>query len=48
LTEAGIDQRGWLARQSCRVLCQLGAQLVAFGESLERRYSLRQPLSAES
>ncbi len=36
LREAGIDQRGWMARQSCRLLCQLGHLLVALGRRLER------------
>lgn len=48
LKEAGIDHRNWLSRQSCWLLCQLGARLVALGERLERRYSLQQPLAAES
>ena len=36
LREAGIDQWGWLARQGCRVLGQLGRLLVALGRRLER------------
>jgi len=36
LREAGIDKRGWLPRQSCWLLCQVGRLLVALGEQLQR------------
>jgi hypothetical protein len=48
LTEAGIDNRGWLARQTRWVLCGLGARLVELGNNLERRYRPIEPLSVES
>ena len=36
LRQAGLEQRGWLSRQNCWLLCQLGHLLVALGRRLER------------
>jgi hypothetical protein len=36
LRQAGLLQPGWLHRQRCLLLCQLGRALVALGERLER------------
>lgn len=36
LRAAGIDQRGWLARGVCWLLCQLGRLLVTLGRRLQR------------
>lgn len=43
LREAGIDQRGWLSRQACWLLGQLGHLLVALGRRLERYGLSRDP-----
>lgn len=34
--EAGIDTRGWAARQVCAALCGLGRVMIAVGHRLER------------
>jgi hypothetical protein len=39
-------QPGWMSRQACWLLCQLGHLLVALGERLQR-YGLPQVLSLE-
>lgn len=36
LCEAGLRQRGWLARQVCRAVCAVGRGLVATGQRLEQ------------
>ena len=36
LCEAGIDDRGWITRQGCWLLCQVGHGLVALGHRLEQ------------
>ena len=36
LRQAGLEQQGWLSRQNCWLLCQLGHLLVALGRRLER------------
>jgi len=36
LRQAGLEQRGWLSRQNCWLLCQLGHLLVSLGKRLER------------
>ena len=36
LHQAGIEQRGWMARLMCRLLGGLGHLLVALGQRLER------------
>jgi hypothetical protein len=36
LREARIDQRGWLPRQGCRLLCRMGRLLVTLGQQLQR------------
>ena len=36
LREAGVHKRGWLSRQGCWLLCQLGRLLVALGQQLEQ------------
>jgi hypothetical protein len=36
LTEAGIDQRGWLARQSCCLGQRFAHWLVAIGQKLDQ------------
>jgi hypothetical protein len=33
---AGLDQRGWLSRQLCRLIGSLGGMLVVLGRRLER------------
>lgn len=43
--EAGIDQRGWMTRLACGLLCRLGHWLVTVGRRLER-YAL--PSTASS
>jgi hypothetical protein len=43
---AGALQPGWMARQSCWLLCQIGRLLVAMGLRMER-YGLSQTLSFE-
>jgi hypothetical protein len=44
LREAGIQRRGWLSRQGCWLLCQLGRLLVVLGQYLQKRYQVP-PLS---
>jgi hypothetical protein len=46
LIQAGIDPRGWVSRQSRRVLCHLGRLLVALGRRLEG-YGLPSTVSLE-
>ena len=36
LRAAGIDQRGWLSRGGCWLLCRLGRLLVTLGRRLQR------------
>ena len=47
LHEAGIDGRGWLLRQGCWLLCQVGRLLVNLGQRLQQ-YDASQPVSLES
>ena len=35
LRRTGIDRRGWLSIQVCRLLCQLGRLLITLGRRLE-------------
>lgn len=44
LREAGIQRQGWLSRQGCWLLCQLGRLLVALGQRLQKRFQVP-PLS---
>ena len=41
---SGALQQGWVARQGCSLLCQMGRLLVAMGLRMER-YGLAQTLS---
>lgn len=34
--EAGIDTRGWVARQVCAAVCGLGRAMIAVGRRLEK------------
>lgn len=34
--QAGIDQRGWTARQLCRLIAGLGSRMVMLGRRMER------------
>lgn len=43
---AGALPQGWMARQGCWLLCQMGRLLVAMGLRLEQ-YGLTQTLSLE-
>jgi hypothetical protein len=36
----------WLARQGCRLLCRLGAQLIRVGEYLQTLYEPRSTVNA--
>lgn len=36
--EAGVQRRGWLGRQGCWLMCQVGRLLVAVGTRLQERY----------
>ena len=38
LREAGVDSRGWVSFQACRMLCSLGHRLVILGQWMERRF----------
>jgi hypothetical protein len=38
--EAGVRRRGWLSRQGCWLLCQVGRLLVAVGARLQERYQV--------
>lgn len=40
LREAGIQRQGWLSRQGCWLLCQLGRLLVALGQLLQKRFQV--------
>jgi hypothetical protein len=44
--QVGVLQQGWMARQSCWLLCQMGRLLVTMGLRMER-YGLSQTLSFE-
>jgi hypothetical protein len=46
LREANIERRGWLSRQGCWLLCQIGRLLVAVGHRLEQS-GMPQPLPVE-
>ena len=38
--EAGVRRRGWLSRQGCWLLCQVGRLLMVVGARLQRRYQV--------
>jgi hypothetical protein len=45
--QASIDRRGWLLRQGCWLLCQVGRMLVNLGRRLQQ-YDASPPVSLES
>jgi hypothetical protein len=34
LRQAGVEPRGWVSRQGCWLLCQMGHMLVSLGQRL--------------
>jgi len=37
LEQAGVDQRGWLTRQMCELVCGMGRLMIAVGQMLVLR-----------
>jgi hypothetical protein len=43
LRQAGVEQRGWMAQQACKLVSAAGGMMVALGRRMER--SARTPVA---